>query len=137
MAEIVPKQRRTLIYAVDRWFETALAACTAPSVGLLAQKVFGFNGTAAPTGDKKIDERKAKALGKALLALMVVPWTAVMLFYSGLHFTYAKDSRWAVAAEEEIGRELESSGVAGDDLEGEQISLVWNPSSSSMHTLQF
>lgn len=82
-----------MIYALDRCFETALAAVTAPLVGLLAQAGFGFSGNAAPTGDRTLDERNARALGKALLSFMVVPWTVVFLMYSVLHRTLPKDLR--------------------------------------------
>ena len=41
-AEIVPPHLRNMIYAFDRCFEGAIAACAAPLVGLLAEKVFGF-----------------------------------------------------------------------------------------------
>lgn len=41
-AEIVPARLRTFIYAFDRSFEMAVAACAAPVVGKLAESVFGF-----------------------------------------------------------------------------------------------
>lgn len=41
-AEIVPPHLRNLIYAFDRCFEGAVAACATPFVGLLAEQIFGF-----------------------------------------------------------------------------------------------
>ena len=41
-AEIVPARLRTFIYAFDRSFEMAVAACAAPIVGKMAESVFGF-----------------------------------------------------------------------------------------------
>lgn len=41
-AEIVPPHLRTVIYAFDRSFESAVAASAAPLVGLLAEKAFGW-----------------------------------------------------------------------------------------------
>lgn len=41
-AEIVPPHLRNMIYAFDRCFEGAIAACAAPLVGLLAERMFGF-----------------------------------------------------------------------------------------------
>jgi hypothetical protein len=41
-AEIVPARLRTFIYAFDRSFEMAVAACAAPVVGKLAESAFGF-----------------------------------------------------------------------------------------------
>lgn len=41
-AEIVPEHLRSMIYAFDRSFETAIAASAAPIVGILAEKLFGW-----------------------------------------------------------------------------------------------
>ena len=118
-AEIVPENQRTLVYAFDRCFETALAACTAPLVGLFAEKVFGFDGAATPSGDKTIDLANAKALGDALLYFMVVPWIIDFVLYSGLHWTYGPDVRKAAEAttlvtvfEAEVGLEREDAADA-------------------------
>lgn len=66
-----------------RCFEGAIAACAAPMVGVLAQKVFGFTGTASPTGDRESDLAKAQAIGNALLCFMAIPWTLCLIAYSG------------------------------------------------------
>jgi len=97
-AEIVPEKQRTLVYAFDRCFETALAACTAPLVGLVGEKIFGFNGAATPAGDRDKDLANAEALGKALLIFMVVPWSIDLALYTGLHWTYGPDARKAAEA---------------------------------------
>ncbi|KAK9786693.1 hypothetical protein WJX73_003542 [Symbiochloris irregularis] len=117
-AEIVPPHMRNMIYAFDRSFEGAIAACGAPLVGILAERMFGFTGAAATTthcGDRLVgapdaivaaaasaeelsrDLVKAHALGNALLVSLVVPWALCFLFYSGLHFTYPLDRRRALA----------------------------------------
>ena len=41
-AEIVPPHMRNIIFAFDRCFEGAIAACAAPLVGTLAERQFGF-----------------------------------------------------------------------------------------------
>lgn len=41
-AEIVPARLRTFIYAFDRSFEMAVAACAAPVVARMAEGIFGF-----------------------------------------------------------------------------------------------
>jgi hypothetical protein len=46
----------------------AMAACSAPLVGLLAEDWFGFRGTSKVTGDRQADLHNAQALGNALLA---------------------------------------------------------------------
>lgn len=97
-AEIVPEKQRTLVYAFDRCFETALAACTAPLVGLVGEKIFGFNGAATPIGDRDKDLANAEALGDALLIFMIVPWSIDLALYTGLHWTYGPDARKAAEA---------------------------------------
>ena len=42
-AEVVPARLRTFIYAFDRSFEMAVAACAAPIVAKLAEFYFGFD----------------------------------------------------------------------------------------------
>jgi hypothetical protein len=42
-AEIVAPSKRSLIYAFDRCFEGALAACVTPVVGIIAERVFGYD----------------------------------------------------------------------------------------------
>ena len=41
-AEIVPARLRTFVYAFDRSFEMAVAACAAPVVARMAESLFGF-----------------------------------------------------------------------------------------------
>ncbi|CAL5229213.1 g12496 [Coccomyxa viridis] len=94
-AEIVPPSMRNMVYAFDRCFEGALAACAAPLVGMLAEQMFGFTGTATRSGDPEKDLAQARALGSSLLVFLIVPWTLCLVFYSGLHFTYPRDKRHA------------------------------------------
>ena len=41
--EIVPARARNIVYAFDRSFEMAVAALAVPAVGVLAERVFGFD----------------------------------------------------------------------------------------------
>jgi hypothetical protein len=100
-ASITSAANRTLLYALDRCFETALAACAAPLVGALAQRAFGFDGMAAPTGDRAKDLANADALGSALLWFQIVPWAICLLIYSALHTTYWRDRAAAAAVANE------------------------------------
>ena len=61
----------------------ALASATAPLVGLMAEKWFGFEGDAARSRVPGQDLQKARALGNALLFFLVVPWTLTLIFYTG------------------------------------------------------
>lgn len=40
-------------------------------------------GTAARSGDPVVDAAKARALGNALVAFLIVPWTFSLIIYSG------------------------------------------------------
>ena len=93
-AEIVPPKKRSLVYAFDRCFEGALAACAAPVVGLLAEHIFGFDRAAierrggAAAGGSPAD---AAALGRSLIWCLCTPWAACFCIYFGLYKTYPVD----------------------------------------------
>lgn len=95
----------------------AIAACAAPLVGLMAERLFGFSGSgtgapaaplpasaspplcamcaprmhckqlpataAAVSHDRARDLANARALGNALLAFLVGPWTLTLALYTG------------------------------------------------------
>ncbi|KAF8072654.1 hypothetical protein HT031_000314 [Scenedesmus sp. PABB004] len=92
-AEIVPDELRSTIYAFDRSFENSIAACAAPVVGLLAERVFGFTGALgeAALRDPALRARNAAALGSSLLACMALPWALCLVAYSLLHWVYPRD----------------------------------------------
>ena len=123
-SEIVPVRLRNLIYAFDRCFEGAVAAFATPFVGALSQHIFGFSGTSTVTGDPAVDVPNARALGNALLLFSVIPWTFCLLAYSGLHFTYPKDKRLAVALDREKSISEGSCGGGGGDGEEEEGNLI-------------
>ena len=109
-SELVPPHMRNLIYAFDRSFETALAALGAPLVGVLAEKAFGFTGTAELSGNMEENRRKAASLGNALLIFTATPWFLCAVFFTGLHFTYPRDRERAraLAAEMHAAAEREA-----------------------------
>ncbi|KAI7839840.1 hypothetical protein COHA_006425 [Chlorella ohadii] len=117
-AEIVPPAQRNLVYAFDRCFEGAVAACAAPLVGTLAERVFGFSGSGTVTRDRPTDLANAAALGNALLCFLLVPWTITLVLYTGLHWTYPADRAAALQAQQPVLRErslpLEEPGVVID-----------------------
>lgn len=108
-AEIVPIRLRNLVYAFDRCFEGAVAAFATPFVGALSEKYFGFSGTSTVSGDPTIDLSNARALGNALLVFSVVPWAFCLATYSGLHYTYPRDRRRAMAMDRDKSLSAESS----------------------------
>lgn len=54
-AEIVSPSKRSLIYAFDRCFEGALAACATPLVGIIAERAFGYDSKRAQVCDPPIN----------------------------------------------------------------------------------
>lgn len=53
--------------------------------GLVAEKVFGFQGSLAQMAvpDQALQLHNAQALGNAMLILLLVPWGLDFLFYCG------------------------------------------------------
>ncbi|CAO2198510.1 unnamed protein product [Urochloa humidicola] len=96
-AEIVPEKARTTVYAMDRCFESVFASFAPPLVGILAERVFGYQPTACGTS-VDADRENAAALGKAVFAEIAVPITVCCLTYSALYWTYPADRQRAKMA---------------------------------------
>lgn len=88
-AEIVPSKHRTMVYAFDRAFEGSFSSFAAPAVGILSEKLYGYdpNSVIPKTGSVQ----QAYALSKALFSLMAFPWCLCCLFYTPLYVTYKQD----------------------------------------------
>ncbi|PSC76554.1 MFS general substrate transporter [Micractinium conductrix] len=99
-AEIVPSQLRSIVYSFDRAFEGAVAACGAPIVGWLAERL-GFDSDAggSDTPGGEADMKRAKALGDAIVICTALPWALCCLLYTGLHVTYPRDRRLALRSQ--------------------------------------
>ncbi|KAJ0526460.1 putative MFS transporter superfamily [Helianthus annuus] len=102
-AEVVPTKHRTMIYAFDRAFEVSFSSFAAPMVGILAEKIYGYD-------PKSVDPiagspREALALSKGLLAMMAIPFGLCCLFYTPLYWVFRRDRdnvRMATLKEEEM-----------------------------------
>lgn len=86
----MPSQLRSTIYAFDRSFEGAVAACGAPLVGLIAERA-GFLNSGEVEMSGGGAARNAAALAHSLLLCLTVPWAFCFLFYCVLHVTYPGD----------------------------------------------
>ncbi|MCL7031437.1 hypothetical protein MKW94_013425 [Papaver nudicaule] len=88
-AEVVPLKHRTMIYAFDRAFEGSFSSFAAPIVGVLAEKIFGYDPKSVilPSGSPK----EALALSRGLVSMMTVPFALCCLFYTPLYWTYKRD----------------------------------------------
>ncbi|XP_065876394.1 uncharacterized protein [Euphorbia lathyris] len=106
-AEVVPVKHRTMIYAFDRAFEGSLSAFAAPLVGILSERMFGYD-------SKSIDPIKgsmpeAAALSKGLLSMMAVPFGLCSLFYTPLYKYFIKDRENArIASAKELDMDVSS-----------------------------
>ncbi|GAB4847292.1 hypothetical protein Ancab_026336 [Ancistrocladus abbreviatus] len=93
-AEIVPQKHRTSIYALDCTFESILASFAPPTVGLLAQRVYGYKPIHKGSSDfaiVKTDRENAAAMAKALYTAIGIPIGVCCLIYSFLYRTYPRD----------------------------------------------
>jgi MFS family permease len=115
-AEIVPETARTTVYAIDRCLESVFASFAPPLVGILAERVFGYQPAASGTS-VDVDRENAAALGKAVFAEVAVPIAVCCLTYSALYWTYPADRQRAQvaalqAAQEDKDWDCEASVVA-------------------------
>ena len=102
-AEVVPVKHRTMIYAFDRAFEGSFSSVAAPLVGILSEKLYGYD-------TKSVDFLKgsapeALALSKGLLSMMAVPFGLCCLCYTPLYYIFKRDresARTLVVKEEEM-----------------------------------
>ncbi|KAL8231114.1 hypothetical protein R6Q57_000892 [Mikania cordata] len=102
-AEVVPAKHRTMIYAFDRAFEVSFSSFAAPMVGILAEKIYGYD-------PKSVDpiagsNREALALSKGLFVMMAIPFGLCCLFYTPLYRVFKRDRdnvRMATQKEEEM-----------------------------------
>ncbi|XAR57871.1 hypothetical protein NMG60_11026155 [Bertholletia excelsa] len=101
-AEVVPAKHRTMIYAFDRAFEVSSSSFAAPLVGILAEKLYGYDPTAVnPTSGSP---QEAFALSRGLFSMMAIPFGLCCLFYTPLYWVFRRDRenvRFASSKEEE------------------------------------
>ncbi|OQU92450.1 hypothetical protein SORBI_3001G346000 [Sorghum bicolor] len=114
-AEVVPEKARTTVYALDRCFETVFASFAPPLVGILAERVFGYQPAAASgrSVEADRDRENAAALGKAVFAEIAVPVAVCCLAYTGLYWTYPADRQHAQTA----ALQLQAAGDQDCDCE--------------------
>ncbi|CAK9153091.1 unnamed protein product [Ilex paraguariensis] len=88
-AEVVPAKHRTMIYAFDRAFEVSFSSFAAPLVGILSERIYGYDPkTVDPVSGSA---REALALSRGLFAMMAVPFGLCCLFYTPLYRYFKRD----------------------------------------------
>ncbi|KAJ1288611.1 hypothetical protein BS78_02G101200 [Paspalum vaginatum] len=88
-AEVVPPKHRTMIYAFDRAFEGSFASLAAPAVGLVTEKIYGYDAKTVNLANGSAEG--AYALSRGLLTMMIVPFGVCVLFYSPLYLVFKRD----------------------------------------------
>ncbi|KAJ0982659.1 hypothetical protein J5N97_010914 [Dioscorea zingiberensis] len=102
-AEVVPLKHRTMIYAFDRAFEGSFSSFAAPAVGILTEKIYGYDSNSMNSVSGSAPQ--ALALSRGLLSMMVVPFGLCSLFYTPLYHIFKQDrdnARTATLKEQEI-----------------------------------
>nr|XP_043616251.1 uncharacterized protein LOC122588192 [Erigeron canadensis] len=90
-AEVVPTKHRTMIYAFDRAFEVSFSSFAAPIVGILAEKIYGYDlETVDPISESSSN---ALALSKGLFVMMVLPFGICCLLYTPLYWVFKLDNQ--------------------------------------------
>ena len=115
-AEIVPEQLRTTVFAFNRAIETSISQVASLLVAKIAINVFKFEGdlSKAIAGEPGSPQRvrNSRALGHAMLAMLLVPWTMCFLAFTGLYFTLPRDRESARRIGERLHAEAEAKATA-------------------------
>ncbi|KAG5241791.1 transporter AmpG [Salix suchowensis] len=92
-AEIVPEKSRASVYALDRSFESVLSSFAPPTVGILAQHVYGYKSPKKSLDNVSVttDRENAASLAKALYTAIGVPMALCCFIYTFLYCTYPRD----------------------------------------------
>ncbi|KAK3035255.1 hypothetical protein RJ639_033889 [Escallonia herrerae] len=88
-AEVVPAKHRTMIYAFDRAFEGSFSSFAAPIVGILSEKIYGYDAKSVDPKTGSLPE--ALALSRGLFSMMAVPFGLCCLFYTPLYRYFRRD----------------------------------------------
>jgi MFS family permease len=102
-AEVVPLKHRTMIYAFDRAFEGSFSSFAAPAVGMVTERIYGYDSNSVSLANGST--QGALALSKGLLTMTIIPWALCCLFYSPLYVYFKRDrenARIANSKEEEL-----------------------------------
>ncbi|KNA15820.1 hypothetical protein SOVF_094720 [Spinacia oleracea] len=89
-AQVVPAKHRTMIYSFDRAFEGSFSSFAAPLVGILSEKIYGYD----PKSVHRVgggSGQEAYALSRGLLTMMAVPFGLCCLFYTPLYWVFKHD----------------------------------------------
>ncbi|KAL8160245.1 hypothetical protein V2J09_001782 [Rumex salicifolius] len=89
-AQVVPTKDRTMIYAFHRAFEGSFSSFAAPLVGILSEKIYGYDPKSVHLGSSR-SPHEAFALSRGLLCMMALPFGLCCLLYSPLYLVFKRD----------------------------------------------
>ncbi|KAJ3670202.1 hypothetical protein LUZ60_010526 [Juncus effusus] len=102
-AEVVPLRHRTMVYAFDRAFEGSFSSFAAPAVGLVTERIYGYDSKSVNLANGSA--QGALALSRGLLTMTVIPFGMCVLFYTPLYYVFKRDresAKLASAKEQEL-----------------------------------
>lgn len=114
---IAPPALYTYAYAWDTALEGAIGNMAPIAVGIISDRIFHLNSTAAQSGD--CDQSTGVALGDSMLTVFCVGWGFCFLIFLGLQVTYPRDRRRALA-EQEARRQKERGSIGSSDSDEEE-----------------
>lgn len=88
-SDVVPRERYTYIYALDRAIEGTIGAFGQPAVGWLTDSVFEFNAQSA--NSQNCSPADAEKLAKGIFTVSAAGFCICFLFYCIAHYTYPRD----------------------------------------------
>jgi len=96
-AEVVAPKHRTMIYAFDRALEGSFGSLAAPAVGIVSEKIYGYNTKTVDLANGSVDG--AYALSRGLLIMMAVPFANLcLIFYTPLYYVFKRDRENTILA---------------------------------------
>uniref|UniRef100_A0A0G4I086 Major facilitator superfamily (MFS) profile domain-containing protein n=1 Tax=Chromera velia CCMP2878 TaxID=1169474 RepID=A0A0G4I086_9ALVE len=141
IAELIHPVYRAAVYAMVRALEIGgMALLGAPVVGVLAEKIFGYESAADETAVRHhpgaaphemaepLRNSNCEALARALLVMTAGPWLMAAVLYCLLHATVKPDKRLARSIWAQIERNL--MGTVDEESDGDVTTEVGEQRSS-------
>ena len=123
----MPEKARTTVYALDSCFGAVLGSFGSPLVGILAERVFGYQ-PGTPGKSAEADRKNADALSRAIFSESAGPFIICCLTYTFLYCTYPRDRERA--RKELLMASADQLGEEGSDREQSAVRALGDEESS-------
>mmetsp|Transcript_67377 Transcript_67377/g.206357 ORF Transcript_67377/g.206357 Transcript_67377/m.206357 type:complete len:200 (-) Transcript_67377:86-685(-) len=94
-SDVVPPTIFTYVFAVDALIEQGVGNLATLAVGVVTDKVFHYDASAAESGDCAPEQ--ASRLGQGMFWVCTVAWAVCFTVYLGMQCTYPRDRRRQLA----------------------------------------